>query len=371
MNATDARVRAARPGAGHDQVQGRDEVAENGTISVPIVGGTGKFTGAKGVLLIGPGDLTSVNTYRLSSRRGRRRLTLARASGRDGFVERLAGARIGATFNFYATARGRRSCASGSRATSTSARRADPARRRGARLPRHARVRHPAHLRAAADGRGPGRGDGDGRARRARRARPRRRRAALERRADASRRRGARTAARPAAEIEAGLPFARELARGPAASCPVGARRARGARRRVRAPSRARRRAPSSARGLRAPLLGVSAALGRNAIVLAAGLVCLSGMVQLAVALGTVTLVAVTGLEGILGLGPAVFLIAGALAVGPAGRISDRVGRMPVIRAGFVLRHRRAGDHRARLLVELRRARLPRARRSAARRRRS
>jgi MFS family permease len=73
----------------------------------------------------------------------------------------------------------------------------------------------------------------------------------------------------------------------------------------------------------------------RNAIVLAGGLVCLSGMVQLAVALGTVTLVAVTGLEGILGLGPAVFLIAGALAVGPAGRISDRVGRMPVIRAGF------------------------------------
>jgi MFS family permease len=30
-------------------------------------------------------------------------------------------------------------------------------------------------------------------------------------------------------------------------------------------------------------------------------------------------------------------LIAGALAVGPAGRISDRVGRMPVIRAGFAL----------------------------------
>jgi MFS family permease len=66
-------------------------------------------------------------------------------------------------------------------------------------------------------------------------------------------------------------------------------------------------------------------------------MVCLSGMVQLAVALGTVTLVAVTGLEGILGLGPAIFLVAGALAVGPAGRISDRVGRMPVIRAGFVL----------------------------------
>ncbi|HEY7536603.1 MAG TPA: MFS transporter [Gaiellaceae bacterium] len=74
----------------------------------------------------------------------------------------------------------------------------------------------------------------------------------------------------------------------------------------------------------------------RNAILLSGGLVCLSGMIQLAVALGTVTLVAVTGVEGILGLGPAVFLVAGGLAVGPAGRISDRVGRMPVIRAGFL-----------------------------------
>jgi MFS family permease len=75
----------------------------------------------------------------------------------------------------------------------------------------------------------------------------------------------------------------------------------------------------------------------RNAVLLGGGLVCLSGMIQLAVALGTVTLVAVTGIKSILGLGPAVFLIAGALAVGPAGRLSDRIGRMPVIRGGFVL----------------------------------
>ncbi|MFL5927052.1 MAG: MFS transporter [Gaiellaceae bacterium] len=75
----------------------------------------------------------------------------------------------------------------------------------------------------------------------------------------------------------------------------------------------------------------------RNALLLAGGLVFQSGMIQLAVALGTVTIVAVTGVRGILGLGPAVFLLAGALAVGPAGRLSDRVGRMPVIRAGFVL----------------------------------
>jgi MFS family permease len=74
----------------------------------------------------------------------------------------------------------------------------------------------------------------------------------------------------------------------------------------------------------------------RNAILLAGGMICVSGMIQLAVALGTVTLVAVTGIKSILGLGPAVFLIAGGLAVGPAGRLSDRYGRMPVIRAGFV-----------------------------------
>jgi MFS family permease len=60
-------------------------------------------------------------------------------------------------------------------------------------------------------------------------------------------------------------------------------------------------------------------------------------MVQLVVALSTVTLVVVTGVEGILGLGPAIFLVSGALAVFPAGRLGDRVGRMPVIRAGFLL----------------------------------
>ena len=73
----------------------------------------------------------------------------------------------------------------------------------------------------------------------------------------------------------------------------------------------------------------------RNALLLTAGLVCLSGLFQLAVALSTVTLVVVTGVEGILGLAPAIFLAAGALAVAPAGRAMDRFGRMPVIQAGF------------------------------------
>jgi MFS family permease len=75
----------------------------------------------------------------------------------------------------------------------------------------------------------------------------------------------------------------------------------------------------------------------RNAILLASGLVCLNATLQLFVALGTVTLVSISGIEDILGLGPAIFLVAGALAVFPAGRAADRFGRMPVIRGGFVL----------------------------------
>ncbi|HJS49405.1 MAG TPA: MFS transporter, partial [Gaiellaceae bacterium] len=61
----------------------------------------------------------------------------------------------------------------------------------------------------------------------------------------------------------------------------------------------------------------------------------LSGAIQLVVAVATITLVLVTGIESILGLGPAIFLTAGALAAFPAGRLMDRVGRAPVIAGGF------------------------------------
>ena len=56
------------------------------------------------------------------------------------------------------------------------------------------------------------------------------------------------------------------------------------------------------------------------------------------------------------------FLVAGALAVGPAGRISDRVGRMPVIRAGFVLGIAGPLVTARGLRDDVRPARLPRAR---------
>jgi MFS family permease len=73
----------------------------------------------------------------------------------------------------------------------------------------------------------------------------------------------------------------------------------------------------------------------RNTILLSVTLVLLSGVLQLAVAVATVTLVLVTGIESILGLGPAIFITAAALAALPAGRLMDRVGRVPVIAGGF------------------------------------
>ena len=53
----------------------------------------------------------------------------------------------------------------------------------------------------------------------------------------------------------------------------------------------------------------------RNALLLATCLVCNSAALQLAAALSSLTLVAVTGIKGILGLGPAIFLASGAIAV--------------------------------------------------------
>ena len=47
---------------------------------------------------------------------------------------------------------------------------------------------------------------------------------------------------------------------------------------------------------------------------------------QVAVAVGTTTLVVVTGVESIVGLGPAIFLSTAALAALPAGRAMDRYG---------------------------------------------
>ena len=59
-------------------------------------------------------------------------------------------------------------------------------------------------------------------------------------------------------------------------------------------------------------------------------------MLQLSAAVASITLVLVLDVEGLLGLGPAIVLAAGALAALPAGRSMDRLGRVPVLALGFV-----------------------------------
>jgi MFS family permease len=75
----------------------------------------------------------------------------------------------------------------------------------------------------------------------------------------------------------------------------------------------------------------------RNTILLAVAMAVYSSVLQLTAAVSSITFVLVTGIEGLLGLGPAIFLIASGLAAVPAGRLMDRIGRKPVILGGYVM----------------------------------
>jgi MFS family permease len=75
----------------------------------------------------------------------------------------------------------------------------------------------------------------------------------------------------------------------------------------------------------------------RNTGLLAATMAVNSAVLQLVAAVSSLTFVLVTGVRGLLGLGPAIFLIASALTSVPAGRMMDRVGRKPVMSFGFVV----------------------------------
>jgi MFS family permease len=77
--------------------------------------------------------------------------------------------------------------------------------------------------------------------------------------------------------------------------------------------------------------------IARNTALLSATMAVNSAVLQLVAAISSITFVAVTGIEGLLGLGPAIFLTAQALTAFPAGRTMDRVGRIPVVATGFVL----------------------------------
>ena len=74
----------------------------------------------------------------------------------------------------------------------------------------------------------------------------------------------------------------------------------------------------------------------RNTALLSAALAANSAMLQLAAAVASLTLVLAIDVEGLLGLGPAIMLAAGALAALPAGRAMDRVGRVPVLAVGYL-----------------------------------
>jgi MFS family permease len=73
----------------------------------------------------------------------------------------------------------------------------------------------------------------------------------------------------------------------------------------------------------------------RNVALLSSALAANSAMLQLTAAVASVSLARVLEMEGLLGLGPAIVLAAGALAAVPAGRAMDRFGRVPVLAASF------------------------------------
>jgi MFS family permease len=75
--------------------------------------------------------------------------------------------------------------------------------------------------------------------------------------------------------------------------------------------------------------------IGRNTALLSSSLAMNSAMLQLSAAVASLSLVRVLDIEGLLGLGPAIVLAAGALAALPAGLLMDRMGRVPILAGGF------------------------------------
>jgi MFS family permease len=84
-------------------------------------------------------------------------------------------------------------------------------------------------------------------------------------------------------------------------------------------------------------LAPVQLPIRRNTLLLATTMAVYSAVLQLVAAVSSLTFVLVTGVEWLLGLGPAIFLTASALTAVPAGRAMDRIGRRPVIAGGYGL----------------------------------
>jgi MFS family permease len=80
---------------------------------------------------------------------------------------------------------------------------------------------------------------------------------------------------------------------------------------------------------------GLSRVVRRNTILLATVTAVNSAVLQLVAAVSTLTFVLVTGREGLLGIGPAIFLTSSGLTAIVAGHAMDRFGRRPVIAVGI------------------------------------
>jgi MFS family permease len=75
----------------------------------------------------------------------------------------------------------------------------------------------------------------------------------------------------------------------------------------------------------------------RNSVILAGAMAMQSASLQLSAAMSSLTFALVTGVTGLLGLGPALTMTAAALTAQPAGRAMDRSGRIPVLAAGYCI----------------------------------
>jgi MFS family permease len=85
------------------------------------------------------------------------------------------------------------------------------------------------------------------------------------------------------------------------------------------------------------PELDLDRLVRRNTLLLATSLAVNSAVVQLVAAVSSLTFVLVTGVKGLLGLGPAIFLVAAACTGAVAGRAMDRYGRRPILIIGFIV----------------------------------
>lgn len=74
----------------------------------------------------------------------------------------------------------------------------------------------------------------------------------------------------------------------------------------------------------------------RNAMLLAGAMATQSAAMQLSAAMSSLTFALVTGISSLLGVGPALTMVAAALTAQPAGWMMDRVGRIPVLAGGFI-----------------------------------